>query len=175
MWMRGRRARETPIVPVAVEPLPPPRHRLWLPGLGGTLLHRRRRDAMPIPDCSEVDNLLMPDWVEDWPNFIVGASFRPCLLPGWVEDSDRNETLNMNKQNLIALLPDGQPRQPREDDAAVGGAADEGLGDDHGVVRSDSARVLMAKESQHPLVPSRDAETLAAHKLESDFRRGVTH
>mmetsp|Transcript_51804 Transcript_51804/g.102993 ORF Transcript_51804/g.102993 Transcript_51804/m.102993 type:complete len:353 (+) Transcript_51804:3-1061(+) len=103
---------------------------------------------------------LMP--VEDWPNLLV---------EGCVEESKKNEVLSTGKQEL---LPHGWPRQP-QDDAAVGDAADAGLGDEHGVVRSASARAPMAHENQPQLVPIRDAATLATHEPERALRRSATH
>mmetsp|Transcript_9796 Transcript_9796/g.18541 ORF Transcript_9796/g.18541 Transcript_9796/m.18541 type:complete len:135 (-) Transcript_9796:117-521(-) len=122
----------TPVASAAVEAPPRARRRLWLRLSTRGSRRRRQRAAMPIPVGNDVNNFLMPDQLEDWPNFLVGVYFRPFPFPGHVEDSDRNNVLNVGKQVLRGLLPDGQPRRP-QDDVAVGDAADEGFGDGHGL------------------------------------------
>jgi len=191
MWPFGRSAGITPVVPIVEEPH---RRRSRLPRLGGSLLHRRRHRAVPTPEVAvhppaiahaipvlgmegdhhEVDDLFLPDRVEDWPNFLVDMAFRPYPLPGHLEDSDRNHIMNISKGVLRSVLPDDQPVQP-QDAAAVGDAADEDL-DNRGaaVRRSASARMPTANENRLQLVRRGDATTLARRRPKRAARRSAT-
>jgi len=162
----GRRARMTPVVPVA-EGLPR-RNRWWqLPGLGGHFVRRRQRHAALIPDAAmpppadvfpdmegneETDFFMMPERPEDWPNFILESTFRPIPFPEHVAGNDRNNTMNMIKQMLFRLTPAGLPGQP-QDAAAPDAAADESLAAEPGTVRrSASARIHRAEAPQIAMV-----------------------
>jgi hypothetical protein len=124
-------------------------------------------------DRYEGNNFLLPDRVEDWPNVLIDMCFQPYPLPEHLEDSDRNEVLNMSKAVLSNLIPDNQPRQP-QDTVAVGDAANDGPGDESGVVRSASARMPKASENRIQLVRTGDAATLGPWRPERVVGRRAT-
>lgn len=197
MWPFSRRTHVTTFTPVAEE-LKPRRRKFQLPKLGGTSQQRRHQcptstqeavmdqapaamDQAPatVPDTDfdeEVDNFLMPERIENWPNFMLETLYRPYPFPGHVEDSDRNVVMNTSKAILFTLLPNEQPMpRQQQDPAEAGVAANEDAGDQP-VRRSASARMLHAKERENwtVLVDRDEAAARRTRKAKRATRRRST-
>merc|ERR1719210_1621651 len=79
-------------------------------------------DVEEIASDTDVEDAASDPWeiIEDLPAYIIRSLVVP--IPGHVEPRVRNEILNISKLNLLAIVPQGDPRPPEDiadDEAGV--------------------------------------------------------
>ena len=91
-----------------------------------------------------------PDRVEDVPAYVIKSLVVP--INEYLEPNEKNEILNMSKQILTTLIPQADPRLPREIVADGQGPVEGRDALPRNFARSDTAPTLKGPGQQHKVV-----------------------